>query len=658
MNRYDMNEAYYRLKNEYFVDDLSVSYTLKTDDITKGAKPQGTPYLSRKGGFDENGANAETESRLSVCEKYGGYLVELKTTSDKLSEFGLNLPLKFMGKKNCGGWKKQYLFNSPYNSGDNKHIFCYLTNPEGKNLLILSLKECDGWKMDYSLFSGGQYFDNLKFLASFDKAYRGSGNKRLRLLILPVASYAEALEKTVEMKRLPAACYERSYVRLGDKLKIDVIGDFDFVRIGRKKFYNEGGFVYVMPDKEGLLTAVPYKGRRKGLDCVTFAYKSIGGLFEKSMYSVSEKDLAAGDGNLCEWQCHISAVLRYMQRYGSKPALVKKVKKELAVITERDENKAKDRQTIFYKAREGYPAYNVFNSNRVQEQFFGIGILLDAFKAFKTRKYLDYAIRASDSVLKNHQAKNGAIETFMEWSETTEDYTTVCCLIIPVTELAAFLKDKMPEKSERYYKAAEKMARHVYDRGISFPTETLVQSEAEPFIEEGSMSCSALTLLYYCANVERKEEYVARAKEILDIHDSWVVKTHKAPMFFSSLRWWETKWEGDKDGNALCMGHAWTIWRAEADYWYYVLTGDKVYLEKSKNGFMSNFSKIDRRGRSYACYQPDYITGGGFTNRCEDVGFRIVNGFPRQTDSALSRYVWSRACGSLFGNEEPDEIFD
>lgn len=60
MNRYDMKEAYYRLKNEYFVDDLSVSYTLKTDDITKGAKPQGTPYLSRKGGFDENGANAET----------------------------------------------------------------------------------------------------------------------------------------------------------------------------------------------------------------------------------------------------------------------------------------------------------------------------------------------------------------------------------------------------------------------------------------------------------------------------------------------------------------------------------------------------------------------------------------------------------------------
>ena len=101
-----MNKTYDRLKSEFFVDDLSVSYTLKTDDITKGAKPQGTPYVSRKGLFDENGINAETNSRLSVSRKNGGFLLDLKTSdNDDLSEFGLNLPLKFMGKKNCGGWK-------------------------------------------------------------------------------------------------------------------------------------------------------------------------------------------------------------------------------------------------------------------------------------------------------------------------------------------------------------------------------------------------------------------------------------------------------------------------------------------------------------------------------------------------------------------------
>lgn len=657
-----MNKAYGKLKSLYFVGDMSVSYTLKSDDITTGAKPQGTPYLSRKGIFDENGINAETNSRLSVSEKYGGFVVELKTfgsendgakNADKLSEYGLNLPLKFMGKKNCGGWKKQYLFNSPYNSSDNKHIFCYLTNPEGKNLLILSLGKADGWKMDYSLFSGGQFFDNLKFLASFDRAYKISFTRRLKLLFLPVSSYKEAIEKVSEIKKIPVAYYKQSYVKLGEKLKIYVCGDFDYVRTGSEKFKNLGGYAEVEPRREGLLTVVPYKGKKRGTDAVIYAYKSINELFKKSMYSVSEADLATGDGNLCEWKCYVSAILRYMQKFGKSKTLTKKIKGALELITERDESKAKDRETIFYKARKGYPAYNVFNSNRVQEQFFGIGILLDAYKVFGTKKYLDYAVKAMDSVLKNHLSKSGAIETFMEWSKKTEDYTTVCCLIIPVIELAEFLKDKMPEKSEKYYSAARKMARHVYKRGISFPTETLGQDESEPFIEEGSMSCSALTLLYFCAKAEKKDEYIARAKEILDIHDSWVIKAHKAPMFFSSLRWWETKWEGDKDGNALCCGHAWTIWRAEADYWYYVVTGNKNYLEKARNGYMSNLSKIDRKGRSYACYQPDYITGGGFTDNSSEVEFRIVNGFPKQTDSGLSRYVWTRlsSCEGLFGED-------
>ena len=203
------------------------------------------------------------------------------------------------------------------------------------------------------------------------------------------------------------------------------------------------------------------------------------------MQTVSKEDLATGDGNLCEWKCYVSAILRYMQRFGKDESLIEKIKDALETITERDESKAKDRETIFYKARKGYPAYNVFNSNRVQEQFFGIGILLDAYKFFGEKLYLDYAVNALDSVLQNHLSESGAIETFMEWSKTTEDYTTVCCLIIPVIETAEFLKDRMPEKSKEYYAAAEKMAKHVYDRGIFFPTETLIQDEAEPFIEEG-----------------------------------------------------------------------------------------------------------------------------------------------------------------------------
>ena len=202
-------KVYQKFAKAFLVDDLSVSYTLKTDDITVADKPQGTPYVSRKGAFDERGYNAETQTSLNITEENGGYFIEIKTKSENLSEFGLNIPLRFMGKKNCGGWKNQYLLNSPYNTADNKHIFCYFTRPQGKNLLVLALSRADGWKADYSLFSGGQYFDNFKFLASFDRAYKQSDNKRLKLFVKEIEGYKEAIKVVSEAKNLPVAYYEK-----------------------------------------------------------------------------------------------------------------------------------------------------------------------------------------------------------------------------------------------------------------------------------------------------------------------------------------------------------------------------------------------------------------------------------------------------------------
>ena len=110
----------------------------------------------------------------------------------------------------------------------------------------------------------------------------------------------------------------------------------------------------------------------------------------------------------------------------------------------------------------------------------------------------------------------------------------------------------------------------------------------------------------------------------------------------SSLRWWETQWEGDKDGPAICAGHGWTIWRAEADCLYAVLTNNEEYMQKASNGFMTNFSKIQENGLSYAIYNPDFINGGGFAKDSKDVVFRVSKRFPDREDSGLSRYVWIR----------------
>ena len=220
------------LCEKYFSEDFTVSYTLASDDITRGSKPQGTPYVSRTGALDENGCNAETESCLTVEEKCGGYMLTLTTQSDKLSEFGLNLPFNFMGKKNGGGFVNQYLFNSPYASYDNEHIYCYLTNPRGKNLMLVFGSPADGWKMDYSPYLGGHYFYNLKVLANFDKVYKtGSKRNMLVLYLFEVGSFADGLKKVAEVKGVPALTYDKSGGEFGKQITLRVIGDCNEIEI-------------------------------------------------------------------------------------------------------------------------------------------------------------------------------------------------------------------------------------------------------------------------------------------------------------------------------------------------------------------------------------------------------------------------------------------
>lgn len=93
-------------------DKLNVRYTLQTDDITCGEAPFGMPYRDRKGYFDASGYCKEARAQLTVSEYNGGLKIELATSAENLSEFGLSFPFNFMGKKNGGGWSNQYLLNS------------------------------------------------------------------------------------------------------------------------------------------------------------------------------------------------------------------------------------------------------------------------------------------------------------------------------------------------------------------------------------------------------------------------------------------------------------------------------------------------------------------------------------------------------------------
>ena len=634
-------------------DDLSISYTLKTDDVTRFVRPHDcTPYESREGMLTvsekrENGytlTNQDLKTVLTVTEDGEKLWLELTTENEEFSEFGLNLPFNFMGKLQGGGYENQYLFNSPYRSTDERYKYCYLKNINGSDLMVLFTSPADGWKMDYSRYVGGHYFVNLKILANFDRVYgTGSQRKSVKLVLYNAHSLPEAVAKASQILDVPALIYEKSYTFDGSG-ELTVLGQCDYVEGAGQRFYPQNGKLhYTGADYKTVFT--PYYRGKAGMDCSVFGYENIFDHYRKANDVIAAWEGLPSLGNACEGQCWVGAMLKYMLRFGRVPAYDKKLQEFFEVFLPSDESKAVVRMSVWAQPHGDFPAYSVYKSRRIQEHHFAVSMLLDAYKLYGEERFLRYATGVLNSLIENYQKADGRLET--GHGGQNEDYSTVCCLIIPYVDMALFFRDRDPVRAAKYRTCAQKLAQHIYDRGFTFPTEGGDTEEAEEQMEDGSISCSALALLYYCAKIERREDFIRQAKAFLDFHEGWVIETYDANMYRSSLRWWETRWEGDGDGPAMCCGHGWTIWRSEADYWYYKLTGDTSYWEKAMCGFTSNFAKFDRQGHGKSIYHADYITGGGFGFVDPKVYFRIAPRFPDREDVKTARYAWLRAADSI-----------
>lgn len=640
----------------FFGDDLSISYTLSSDDIKCSRLNTTTPYESRRGTLyykedKENGYvlhNPNLLTTLDVTLEDNVIYLDLETELAELSEFGLNLPFNFMGKKNGGMFDEQYLFNSAYRSIDNKYKYCFINSIKGKSIIVAFLSDADGWKMDYSPWVGGHYFTNLKCLANFDQVYNtGSNHTKLSLALIFVDRLEDGFDKLSSLLNVPIVSYDKSYTFNGSGEvhihgncdKIEYVKDnevvySDIVTSNKYHYSNVSQKVYLVPS---------YKGIR-GLDASVFGYSSLDEMCEASNDFVANS-VYNNNYNLCEGQFWASAMLKSILKYGSKKEYDDCLKRFFNILLPDKEDDCIERLSIMKEPLHGLPPYSVYKSRRIQEHFAGVSILLDAYKVYKDNKYLDYAINVLNSLLDNYQRPNGSIAT--SYCADDEDYTTVTCLIFPIIDMALFFKDKNKELYEKYLDSASRVASFIYNRGLSFPTEGGDSLLAEEQMEDGSISCSALTLLYYCAKIERKEEYITKAKEILDLHDAWIMQVPDANVYYSSLRWWETRWEANGDGPALCCGHGWTIWRAEADYWYYYLTKDESHLYKMLNSFTSNFAKFTKDGDSISCYQIDYIVGGGFTKPKTEIEYKLASFNPGVSDYEVSRYAWARAFDSI-----------
>ena len=642
-------------------------FTRKTQDITKEKKPECTPYNDYSVPYTETEdgilLNRDFGVSLKTEETNDGIILEINFTNGDVSACGISLPFSFMGQKN-NSWERQFTISSPYRTADGKHVMFYLVRPDGKNLVCIAENETDGYRINYSHFLCGHYIMGIQFLSQFDKAYQKPerAEKRVKLHIKAVSTYSEALDKASELWGIPALYYETASAYINQPFSFSVFGKCDKIEItspsGKKEISKNNAFT---PNEYGIYTAVPYNGSIAGADCSFFAHDELYNMFRRACLSVKQgRDVILGktpdgreifdpahltyrgydDYNLCEHTMWCWADLRYMRAFGVSEPLAGDVKNLLDIIIGNCDCTV-DRCTINENCL-------THNSDRIQEVYNGVNILADAYRVFGDKKYLDFAVKVLDKRLREDLSPEGAILRRESNGDTerTTDYTTVTCMVIPVVDMALLLKELGDDRFRFFEQCAEKIADFIVKRDLDFPTEGGSNEQVNPEVEEGSMSCSALTVLYTAQFIKNKKEYLDYAEKILKIHDAFTVFTPHPVMFRSTLRWWETIWEGNSDGPAVCYGHAWSVWRAEAEYRYALLTHDDKRLLDSYNCFMTNLAKEDSDGNMYAIYQYEPISSGAFAESGAEVDFSDCTGFPKRRDTTLSRYAFARGYGT------------
>ncbi|MBR2337833.1 MAG: hypothetical protein IKA63_00015 [Clostridia bacterium] len=651
-------------------------YTRRDEDVTRLPKQKGEPHAQRKTKMQ---ITASCEDAVTMVDAALGVSCAVTSEADALkivwhyentvfSKFGGCFPLNLLGQKN-GEWQRQFTVSSPYYERDSKRAMCLFTRADGNHLMLIAETPCAAFRVDYSV--NMHFIDGFELISNNDRCYgdepKNSGD--VTAYLIPVSSYKEGLEIAAKKLSVPCAYYECSSCQIGGSLPIEIVGECDAVHVidpnGSETVHAGASTFSLSAGEYGLYRVIPYCGGRAGVECLCFAHYDWKTMFEKSVSSIpAEYDhvighTAAGepvwmppsacyrgeyDTNLCEHAMWVWAQLRYMQHHPVDQRCRDHLRNFKNIMLADNESAYRERHTLIPYEQDvphKMAPYNVYKSDRIQEAFNGVNILLDLWRLEKEERYLETAVAAMTSLLEE-TLRDGCIIR-----RGYEDYTTVTVMIFPIADLYTALSARGDCRAEQFKRWAEDIADFLVRRGLSFPTESSPSDDYNEFMEDGSMSCTALSVLYVAYFVVNKSEYREFARQVMRLHDAYCIYTCTAPMYHSSVRWWETIWEGDADGQAICCGHAWSIWRGEAEFWLGLLDGDGQRLIDSYNTYLSNFSKQDRDGNMYSIYQCEpYITGTCLT--AEEVSRRYAVGFPCKKDNTLSRYVYARAYDTWF----------
>lgn len=643
-----------------------LAYTLCDQDINGEEKPEFVPFREQYAGYDERFRNTRIGTELEACAWENGVSLTLSCEGAAVDGTGIFLPFNFISRKN-GCWKQQFTVSSPYRAEDG-HTFFFLKRPDGNHLACIADSPIDGYQINYSPYLAGHFIRGITFWVQKDRAYATprKEHRSIRVYIAPADSYEAAMEMAGRLWNMPGLTYGCSSVQAGNRFVFRPVGQWDFIQVtapsGKIQHLTQPEFT---PEEYGFYRAAAFRNGKPGMDCTLFCYDDLKAMYGRACRSiVQDKTQVIGraadgtavwkppfcsyrgyeDFNLCEHAMWAWAHLEYLNRYENDPRLDADVQNLLRIMA--PENGINLPRSTY----DPTTGYNTFTDHRIQEAYNGVNILLAAYRRYQDERLLELAITVLTNRIRADRHEDGGLYRHGSDGATAEvaNYTTVTAMVFPIADMACLLESKNDPRAAWFREVAVGIADHLVRRGLDFPTEGGANEDAGPEVEEGSMSCSALSVLYVAAKLEKKQEYLDYAGQVLALHDAYTVHTPHPCMFRSSLRWWETVWEGDSDGPAVCYGHAWSIWRGEAEYWYAMLCHDDGRLLDSWNCFMSNFSKTDAAGNMYAIYQHDSMSCGAVNTHGKDMDRSDRTGFPRRKDRTLSRYPWARGANTWF----------
>ncbi|MGL4739141.1 MAG: hypothetical protein ACRCW2_17005 [Cellulosilyticaceae bacterium] len=557
---------------------------------------------------------------------------------------GLQMDFNLLDLPQNGSWEHQGMPTVIYTDEEQEYGYFIFETSDKRYLALCVHKPFAAWRIKYSY--EGHRMTGFQILAEATDVYTGSERplrrvKTLQLQLIFKESIKDCLEAMSGALNIPMAYYELSGGALGSQIPIEIFGQADTILVkspSGKEVEQQGDFVLKL-EEAGIYEVIAKTNDRKThvsrlLGCETWEktfdkvnafykahFQQPEGAFARVIWQDSLSPKAGitfegvrfGDphslmscrtgefGGFCAW-----AMIKNCLMFEKKEELLESIHR---YIYHWALNKGHEEQpfpgTVYkypqiFQEREYGPYHLYHEINYPQHEVFLLEQLVDCYELGED--VLEDIILLGEHFVKEHM-QDGVVICQNHKNGEAVDYCTVHAPIVALIKVMKVLRAVGSEKHTLFYQAAHQLAEHLYQRGGSFPT------EGEPCTEDGSMACSAISLLWAYREIEAKPEYLELAKQLIQQHEMLVMKGMDCRMSQSSIRFWETQYESRDWGPSINAGHGWTMWIVEAKGLLAELTGDIEVLKEAYAGTLTNLARIDERGGMPCSYTPDMIPG-------------------------------------------------